>query len=49
MHKMCRLDNKFLYAIIYRTLKSLLDIVDLLIIPCLNMVDDDLGCKCSSY
>ena len=46
---MGRLYNKVLYAIINCTLKCLIHIVDLLIVSCLYMVDDDLCSKCSSY
>ena len=49
MHQMCRLNNKILNALLYCTVKSLLHVVDILTISCLNMVDDDLCCKCSSY
>ena len=49
MHKMCRLNDKLLNAVINCTLKSLIDIVDLLTISGKNVIDDDLCCECSAY
>ena len=49
VHQMSRLYNQVLNAIVNGTLKSLIHIVDLLVISCLYMVDDDLSGKCSSY
>ena len=46
---MSRLYHQVFNAIVNGTLKSLIHIVDLLVISCLYMVDDDLSGKCSSY
>ena len=49
MHKMCRLNYKILNTVCYCTVKCLLHVINLLIISCLYMVDNDLSGKCSSY
>ena len=48
MHQVCGLNDEVLHAVLDCTLKSLLNIVDLLAVTGLNMVDDDLGCESSS-
>ena len=49
MHEMCRLHHKILYSIFHCAVKSLLHIVNHFPVSCLNVVDDDLSSKCSSY
>ena len=46
---MGRLYNQLLHTVIHCTLQCLLHIVDFLSVTCLNMVDNDLCGKCSSY
>ena len=48
MHQMCWLYNQIYNTVINCTLQCLIHIVDYFAISCLNMVDDDLCCKCSS-
>ncbi len=49
MHQMGRLYNQVLNAIVNGTLKSLIHVVDLLVITSLDMVDNDLSGECTSY
>ena len=48
VHQVCRLDDQVLNAIVNCSLQSLLGIVDLLTVTCVDVVDDDLSCECSS-
>ena len=48
MHQVCRLYHKILYTIFDCTLKCLIHIVNLLVISCLYMIDDNLCCEGSS-
>ena len=43
VHQVCRLDDEILHAICLRARQCLRDVVDLLAVPGLHMVDDDLG------
>ena len=49
MHQMGRLYNQVLNTIIYSSLKCLIHVVNVLIITSLDMVDNDLCGKCTSY
>ena len=49
MHKVCRLNHKLFYTVCYCSLKSLLNVVDLLTISCIDVIYDDLCCESSSY
>ena len=49
MHKMCRLDHKIFYAICNCSFKGLIHVINSFAISCLDVVDNDLSCKCSSY
>ena len=45
---MGRLNHQILNTIFYRTVKRLLDVIDLFSVTSLHMIDNDLGGKCSS-
>ena len=49
MHQVCRLDNQILYAVCDRSLQCLIHIVNAFSVSCLNMIDNDLRGKGSSY
>ena len=49
MHKVCRLNDKLFYAVIYCSLKCLIHVVDSFIVSCKNVVDNNLCCESSSY
>ena len=49
VHQMCRLNNQILNTVVYCTLKCLIHIVDIFLISCFYMINNDLSCKCSSY
>ena len=49
MHKVCRLNCKNFNTVFDSTVECLVHIVNLLAIPGLHMVDDDLGSECTSY
>ena len=49
MHQMSRLDNQILYTVGNRTFQCLLYIVNFFSVTCLNMINNYLCSKCSSY
>ena len=49
VHQMSRLYHQLFDSILYCTLQRLIHVVDLLLIPCLNMVDNDLRSKGPPY
>ena len=49
MHQVSRLYYQVLHTVFYCTVQCLLHVIDIFIISCFYMVDDDLCGKCSSY